>query len=359
MKKKLLSLLLIAAMVFAMTACGKSENSSDNTTPAASEASGTTAADENETNETTPSQTVDIVEGCDINIASLKGPTSIGLVKLFSDSDEGATINNYNYSIYGAADEISTGIVKGEIDVAAVPCNLAAVLYNKTEGQIVTAAVNTLGVLYILEKGENLNTLEDLKGKTIYTTGQGTTPEYTLRYLLSANGIDPDNDVDIQFLSEASEVVSTISTMETAIAMLPQPYVTVAQNTDESLYVAFDITEEWEKLDEDSTVVTGVLIARKDFIDEHPEQFAAFLEEYKASAEFANTEVEQTAELVEKFDIFKAAIAKKAIPACNITFISGQDMTAKVSSYLQVLYDADPSSVGGTLPDDGIFYIAE
>ncbi len=359
MKKKLLSLLLIAAMVFAMTACGKSENSSDNTTPAASEDSKTTAADENETNETAPSQTVDIVKGCDFNIASLKGPTSIGLVKLFSDSDEGATINNYNYSIYGAADEISTGIVKGEIDVAAVPCNLAAVLYNKTEGQIVTAAVNTLGVLYILEKGENLNTLEDLKGKTIYTTGQGTTPEYTLRYLLSANGIDPDNDVDIQFLSEASEVVSTISTMETAIAMLPQPYVTVAQNTDESLYVAFDITEEWEKLDEDSTVVTGVLIARKDFIDEHPEQFAAFLEEYKASAEFANAEVEQTAELVEKFDIFKAAIAKKAIPACNITFISGQDMTAKVSSYLQVLYDADPSSVGGTLPDDGIFYIAE
>lgn len=349
MKKKLLSLLLIGVMIFTLTACGSSKSGSD----------GTTTTDEASAAENTSGTEPAAVEGCDINIASLKGPTSIGLVKLFSDSDEGTTVNKYNYSIYGTADEITTGIVKGELDAAAVPCNLASVLYHKTEGEIVIAAVNTLGVLYILEKGENLSEISDLKGKTIYTTGQGTTPEYTLRYLLSENGLDPDNDVTIQFYSEASEVVSTISTMESAVAMLPQPYVTVAQNTDENLSVAFDVTEEWEKLDESSTVVTGVLIARKAFIEEHPEQFAAFLEEYRASTEFANANVDETAELVESFDIFKAAIAKKAIPACNVTFITGSEMVEKVSSYLEVLYDASPSSIGGALPNDGIYYSAE
>lgn len=353
MKKKLLALFLVAAMIFGLTACGKTSSQTGTTaggsTTAASE-EGTTADAQ-----TDPAK----VEGCDFNIASLKGPTSIGLVKLFSDSDAGNTVNKYNYSIYGTADEISTGMVKGDLDVAAVPCNLASVLYNKTEGQVVIAAVNTLGVLYIVEKGEELGSIADLKGKTIYTTGQGTTPEYTLRYLLSQNGLDPDKDVTIEFCSEASEVVSTIATMDSAVAMLPQPYVTVAQTKVDGLKVAFDVTEEWEKADKDSTVVTGVLIARKAFIEEHPEQFKAFLDEYKVSAEYANSNVEDTAELVEKFDIFKAAIAKKAIPECNVTFITGDDMKTKVSSYLKVLFDANPKAVGGKLPDDGIYYVAE
>lgn len=353
MKKKLLALFLVAAMIFGLTACGKTSSqtgtTADNGTTAASE-DGTTADAQTE-----PAK----VEGCDFNIASLKGPTSIGLVKLFSDSDAGNTVNKYNYSIYGTADEISTGMVKGDLDVAAVPCNLASVLYNKTEGQVVIAAVNTLGVLYIVEKGEELGSIADLKGKTIYTTGQGTTPEYTLRYLLSQNGLDPDKDVTIEFCSEASEVVSTIATMDSAVAMLPQPYVTVAQTKVDGLKVAFDVTKEWEKADKDSTVVTGVLIARKAFIEEHPEQFKAFLDEYKVSAEYANSNVEDTAELVESFDIFKAAIAKKAIPECNVTFITGDDMKTKVSSYLKVLFDANPKAVGGKLPDDGIYYVAE
>lgn len=353
MKKKLLALFLVAAMIFGLTACGKTSSQTGTTAD-----NGTTAASEDGTTadaQTDPAK----VEGCDFNIASLKGPTSIGLVKLFSDSDAGNTVNKYNYSIYGTADEISTGMVKGDLDVAAVPCNLASVLYNKTEGQVVIAAVNTLGVLYIVEKGEELGSIADLKGKTIYTTGQGTTPEYTLRYLLSQNGLDPDKDVTIEFCSEASEVVSTIATMDSAVAMLPQPYVTVAQTKVDGLKVAFDVTKEWEKADKDSTVVTGVLIARKAFIEEHPEQFKAFLDEYKVSAEYANSNVEDTAELVESFDIFKAAIAKKAIPECNVTFITGDDMKTKVSSYLKVLFDANPKAVGGKLPDDGIYYVAE
>ncbi len=347
MKKRIALLVLAALMITTLSACsGKKAASNTDETTTEKEAVTTEA----ETTTAAP------VVGCDYNIASLKGPTSIGLVKLFSDSDNGNTINKYNYSIYGTADEISAGIVNGSIDVAAVPCNLASVLYNKTEGAIQVAAINTLGVLYIVEKNETINSVADLKGKTIYMTGQGTTPEYTLRYLLSSNGIDPDTDVTIQFCSEAAEVVSTIKTMDSAVAMLPQPYVTVAQTSDAALTVALDVTEEWEKTGSDSTVVTGVVIARKAFIEEHPDQFEEFLKEYQASTEYANSNVEDTAALVESFDIFKAAIAQKAIPECNVTFITGSDMKSKVAAYLQVLSDANPKAVGGKLPDDNFYY---
>lgn len=325
MQKKFLSLLLALTLAASFTACGRGSSSAGNV-------------------------------GCDINIASLKGPTSIGLVKLFDDSDNGQTSNKYNYSIHGTADEISTGLIKGDFDAAAVPCNLASVLYNKSKGEIVIAGINTLGVLYILEKGEEIKSVADLKGKTIYATGQGTTPEYTLRYLLSSNGLDPDKDVTIEFRSEASEVVSAVSQMESAIMMLPQPYVTIAQNSDENIRVALDVTKEWEKNDKDSTVVTGVVVARKAFIDEHPKEFEAFLSEYKASALYANDNVDDTAALLEKFDIFKAVVAKKAIPQCNVTFITGSEMQTKVLSYLSVLFDANPASVGGSLPDENLFY---
>ncbi len=294
-----------------------------------------------------------------INIASLKGPTSIGLVKLYSDSDNGTTVNKYNYSIYGTADEISAGLIKGDIDIAAVPCNLASILYNKTEGNVLIAGINTLGVLYIVEKGCDINSVSDLKGMTIYSTGQGTTPEYTLRYLLSANGIDPDNDVTISYCQEASEVVSAISAKENAVAMLPQPYVTVAMNSVEGLSVALDVTEEWEKLDSASTVVTGVIVIRKDFADANKDAVNSFLNEYKGSTDFANNSVDECAALLEQFDIFKAAIAKKAIPECNVTLITDDTMQSKVLSYLQVLYDANPAAIGSKMPDSNIFYTAD
>ena len=321
MTRKVVSMTLILAILFTtvFTACGKN------------------------TNETAKN---------DIRIASLKGPTSIGLLNLYDN-------NGYSYSIHGTADEITTGIAKGEIDIAAVPCNLASVLYNKTEGGITIAAINTLGVLYILAKGETITGVADLKGKTIYSTGQGTTPEYTLRYLLRENGIDPDKDVIINYFSEASEIVATVKTMDSAIVMLPQPYVTVAQANDSELETVIDITEEWKKIGSDSTVVTGVVIARTEFVNNNGEAFEEFLKEYEESVEFANTNIEECANLCEKFDIFKAAIASKAIPYCNVTFIKGEEMKSKILGYLNVLYNENPKSIGGSLPDDKAFYIGE
>lgn len=334
MKKRILSIITVLILTLTIfTACTQSD-STDNSTP------------------TTPQPDNTI-----INIASMKGPTSIGLVKLYSDSDQKLSSLQYNHQIYGTAGEISTGLIKGEIDIAAVPANQAAVLYHKTNGDIKVLGINTLSVLYIVQKNDSITSVADLKGKTIYSTGQGTTPEYTLRYLLTQNGIDPDKDVTINYCSEASEVVSAISTMESAVAMLPQPYVTVAMSKVEGLSVALDISEEWKKADTKSDVITGVIVVRTEFADKHPALISEFIKEYKLSTDFANNNVEECAALVEHYDIFKAAIAKKAIPECNIVLISGDEMSTPLLSYLDVLYNANPASVGGAKPDKNMLLI--
>ena len=296
-------------------------------------------------------------EPAEIRIGCMKGPTAIGMIHLLADSEAGETMNHYEYTIAGTADEISTALIKGDMDIAAVPCNLASVLYNKTEGEIVTVAVNTLGVLYLVEAGEAIETVTDLKGRTIYSIGQGTTPEYTLRFLLTSAGLNPDTDVDIQYKSEAPEVLAAMNQNPEAIAMLPQPYTTVALKGNESYRIALDVTKEWEKLTQ-GTVVTGVLVARKEFLETQAEAFENFMKEYEESTESANQEVETTAQLLEQFDVFKAAIAKQAIPYCNVTFLQGQEMKTKAMGYLKVLYDQNPKAVGGKL-EEGMFYIEE
>lgn len=250
-------------------------------------------------------------EKIDINIAALKGPTGIGMVKLMQDAANGDALHNYNFTIAGEADEISTGLIKGEIDIAAVPCNLASVLYNKTQGKIKLAAVNTLGVLYIVETGNSIESVEDLKGKTIYSTGYGTTPQYTLNYLLNSHGIDPEKDVNIEYKTEATEVAALLSESDDAVAMLPQPYVTTVMMNNDKVRIAINIDEEWKALNDGNGVVTGVLVINKDFLDNHPQAVEDFLSEYQASTNYVNENVDEAAELVETFGLFKAAVAKK------------------------------------------------
>lgn len=307
----------------------------------------------------TTSNDVSETEKTVVRIAGMKGPTSIGLVGIMEENSKGNAKNNYEFSIKGAADEITPLLIKGELDIAAVPANLASVLYNRTQGKIKLLAINNLGVLYIVTKGEEISSIADLKGKTILSTGKGTTPEYTLRSLLSKNGIDPDKDVTIEFKTEATEVVAQMTKSETAIAMLPQPYVTVASGKVQGLKVALDLNEEWKKVNNGSSIVTGVIVARDEFINNNPEAIKNFLSEFKASAETVNGNVTESAKLVEKFGIFAANVAEKAIPQCNITYIAGEDMKTPVNTYLGVLYEQNPQSVGGTLPKDDFFYIAK
>lgn len=293
-----------------------------------------------------------------MRIASLKGPTTMGLVRLMADAGDGVSRHDYQVTMYGAADEIAPQLIKGDIDIALVPCNLASVLYNKTEGQVQLAAVNTLGVLYIVTTGDGIKTVADLKGKTIYATGKGTTPEYVLNYILQENGLVPGKDVTIEYKSEATEVLAAMQTSSGyPIAMLPQPYVTTAQMQMEGLNVALDLTAEWNKVSPDSALVTGVAVARKDFIEKNKVAFDEFLEDYAASVEWVQGNNDKAAELVASYGIVpKAEIAKKALPACNLTFLTGKEMKAKAAGYLQVLYDQDPASVGGKLPDDAFYY---
>ncbi len=381
--KKWIAMILMAVMVLGLlTACGNTNGVSENqptpttaaqpsdkdekqdaalTEGAKQDAALTEDAKQDgvkpEDKEEGSAENVAPAQKADISVAVMKGPTAIGMVKLMEENEAGNAANNYSFMVAGAADEISPLLIKGELQMAAVPCNLASVLYNKTEGKITMLAVNTLGVLYIVETGDSIRSVADLKGKTIYSTGKGTTPEYTLRYLLSAAGIDPDKDVTIEFKSEATEIAALLTDADDAIAMLPQPYVTTVMMNNDKVRIALDVTKEWENLTNgESSVVTGVIVAQKSFVEENKEAVDAFLAEYAESTLYANEQTEAAAELVEKYGIFKAAVAKKAIPYCNIVCIQGDEMEAKAGAYLNTLYEQAPNSVGGKLPATDFFY---
>ena len=286
-----------------------------------------------------------------IRAAALKGPTAMGMVKLMSDAESGAeTANTYTFTLAASADEVTPALMQGELDIACVPANLASVLYERTDGGIVTLAVNTLGVLYVVENGNAVSSMADLAGKTIVASGKGSTPEYALRYLLRENGLDPDADVVIDWKSEHSECVAALATGAATIAMLPQPFVTVAQGK------LLDLTQEWDSLDNGSALLTGVVVARKEFVEQHAAAVDQFLEEYAASVEWVNANVSEAAALIGAYDIVETAVAEKALPACNIVCITGGEMEDKLSGYLQVLFDADPDSVGGALPGSDFYY---
>lgn len=342
--KKLSALLLALILTVSLVACG-----GDAVTEAPTEATETTE------NSTVVEETKDDVT---VRVAGMTGPTSIGMVKVIADAKNGEAKGNYEFTIAGSADEITPKIVKKELDIAAVPANLASNLYHKTEKGVKLIAINNLGVLYVLDKNVGITSVADLKGKTIYATGKGSTPEYTLKYILSENGINPDTDVTIEFKSEPTEIVALLKEADSGVAMLPMPYVIVAKSQVEGLETALDLGAEWKKINPDSETVTGVIIARSEFIDEHPEAVNTFIEEYVASCKYVNENVEDAATLVEEAGIFKAAIAKQAIPFCNVTGTTGEDMKPVVEGYLNVLLGQNPAAIGGSLPEADFYYSA-
>ena len=298
-------------------------------------------------------------EKVDISVGSLKGPTSMGLVYLMSQSEKGEASENYTFTMATAADELLVQVVSGNLDIALVPANVASVLYHKTDGGISVIDINTLGVLYMVSGDNSLQSMDTLKGKTIYLTGKGTTPDYVLQYLLTGNGLTLD-DVTLEYKSEATEVVAVLSENSEAVGVLPQPFATVACMQNETLSVVMDLTKEWSALQGEggSSLVTGVTIVRNDFLKENPEAVAAFMKDHKQSAAYANENIEEAAELVASYGIIeKAPVAVKAMPYCNITYMNGEDMKNALSGYLEVLYEQDASSVGGSLPADDFYYI--
>lgn len=295
-----------------------------------------------------------------VRLGGLKGPTSMGMVKLFDDADNGVGQNAYTYTIAASANELTPQLVQGELDVLAVPANVAAILYNQTEGGVVLLAAGTLGVLYIVEKGgETVTDIASLNGKTIYATGKGATPEYALTYLLSQHGLTLGEDVQVEWKSEPTEIVAQMAAMDNAVAMLPQPFVVVARSQVDGLRVALDLTKEWNALGGGSQLITAVLLVRSEFLEQHPQAVEKLLDEYTQSVDFLNDQPAEASVLVEKYGIVKAAVAEKAIPDCNIVCITGDNMKTMASGYLQVLYDQNPESVGGKLPGDDFYWMGK
>lgn len=282
-----------------------------------------------------------------IRVASLKGPTSIGLVKMMKDND-----GSYEFGIYTAADEILPLVISGEVDIASIPANVAAVLYQKMSGGIAVLDINTLGVLYVVSYDGELSSVEDLRGKNVYMTGKGTTPEFAFNHVLSLNGMSMD-DLTVEFKSEATEVISALKGNTDAAAVLPQPYVTVAAAQLDGLNINISLTDEWEDM------VTGVTVVSRQLLEEQPDAVEAFLEAQQESVAYVNANVEEMAQAVEEFDIVTAEIAKEAIPYCNLVCVSGDEMKEMLENYLSVLFEQDASSVGGQMPENDLYYGAE
>lgn len=300
-------------------------------------------------------------ENLTIKIGSLKGPTSMGLLYLMpdiaSDCGELKGRENYSFEMFTTADEILPKMMSGDLDIALIPANVASVLYNKSQGAVSVIDINTLGVLYCVSDDPSITTVSDLKGKTIYVTNKGTTPDYTIRYLLASAGIS-ENEVNIEYKSEALEVAATLAKESGSVGVLPQPFATACCIQNENLHDVLDLTGEWEKVAaEESKLLTGVTVVRKDFLKENPEAVEQFLKDHKTATDFAVENVEAAAELTVKAGIIeKAPLAAKALPKCNIVCITGKDMKEALEGYLSVLYDMEPTSVGGSLPDSDFYY---
>lgn len=364
--KKTLSFILACAMsAMALTGCASQSTTVVTTAAAETTTEAPTAAPtaESVTGETTIAPNTAAQAESEgkvlVKAGSLKGPTSMGLVSLMDQAKKGEALNTYDFTMVTAADELLAKVVSGDLDIALVPANVASVLYNKTKGNVTVIDINTLGVLYVVSGDDSIKTIADLKGKTVYMTGKGTTPDYVINYLLAENGLTKD-DVTLEYKSEATEVAAVLKENSDAIGLLPQPFATVAMAQNENLKLVLDLTKEWETLqgDSGSQLVTGVTIVRNDFLADNKEAVDNFLKEHKDSADYAASNPDETAELVAAQGIIeKAPVAKKALPYCNITCITGEDMKAALSGYLQVLFDQEPSSVGGTLPADDFYYL--
>ena len=334
--KKLLAILLTMALVFALVGCSDTDTTS---TP----------------NVSTDSEAYTAV---DMSVAYMTGPTGIGMAKLNADSDAKLTANNYTFTVATAATDITGKFLKGEINIASVPTNVAANLYNKSNGKVRMLAVNTNGVLSILEKGNTIKSVADLKGKTIYSTGKGQNPEYILNYILNKNGINPATDVTINFVS-SDDLKAKLISGEAEIAMAPEPLATAVMVQNKQLNRALSINDEWSKVS-DTELMMGCVIALDSYVEANPKAIEKFLEEYEASIKFATTNIDETATYCEKYGIApKAAIAKKSIPISNLCYVPGTDMKTNVNGYYSVLFDADPTSIGGKLPADDLYYKAD
>lgn len=281
-------------------------------------------------------------------VATLAGPTGMGMIQMFGNPA-------YDISLLTSPDEITPKIISGEVSVATIPSNLAAVLYNKMKGGISIVAVNTMGVLYILENGDTVSSVEDLAGKTIYATGQGSTPEYALNKILEANGLD---DVDVEYMGAHADLANAMAAGEVKLALLPEPYVSTVLAKNPDVSVKIDINKEWQKIfGEDAGMPMGVTVVSNDFAANKADM-DQLIADYSASVDYVTTDTDAAAaDIVAQGIVGAEAVAKSAIPRCGISFITGEQCKTILDDYFDVMFESNPDSLGGAIPDDAIFYM--
>lgn len=349
--KKALSLLLALAMIFSLAACGASEAPAPTEAPVVTEAPAPTE---------TPTAEPTVDTGLLINAMVLNGTTGFGMANLIHAAQNGEAQLNYSFSVETDASNITAALVNGTVDIAALPTNAASTVYNKTQGQVQVLALNTLGVLYLLSDGsEEITGFEDLKGKTVYAPAQN--PTFVFQYLCEANGLKVGEDVVIDnSYAQPANLNSAVSAGEVSLAVLPEPMVTVARASNDKLQVVMDLTEEWDKVAEPGSLVQGCVVVRSAFAQEHPEELKVFLEEYKASMDALTADVQASAEKIQSTGVFaKAAVAAKAIPNCNLCFITGADMEPALGKFLEIMHGVAPASVGGAVPGADFYCVLE
>lgn len=353
--KKILSVLLSVIVLLSIAGCTGGNPPPD--TSASPEISDEPSATQQPSASVTPTEEPGTRFAA--NVGFLKGPTGMGAAYLMEQNEKGETALDYHFTLEADVTNINSALISGSLDLAAVPTNVASVLYNKTNGNVKIIAVNTLSVLYLLEKGNSISSMADLKGKTIYATGQAANPEYVLNYLLRQNGLEPGKDVMIEFM-DSTELATQMASGSIDVCMLPAPNSTTVLMKNTEVREALNLGTEWDKAVGGKSVLTqGCIVVRADLqnLDQIVEKF---LKDYKASIEFMSAEanIAEASELAAKFEIVpSAAIAKAAIPDCNLTYIAGSDdIKRSISGYFEILFQADPTSVGGALPDDNFYF---
>jgi len=346
--KKLLTVLMALAMMLAVfTGCSAPPNeaASPSPTQAATEAPAETTT---EAPTPEPSEEASYGEDNPLTVATLAGPTGMGMIQLFDNPA-------YEVSLLTSPDQISPKVISGEVSVATIPSNLAAVLYNKMKGGIKIVSVNTMGVLYIVENGDTVNSLEDLAGKTLYATGQGATPEYVLNKILKENGLE---DVTVEYKGAHADLANAVAAGDVSLALLPEPFVSsvLAQNPD--VTVKLDINEEWRKIfGEDAGMPMGVTVV-SDALASDTASMNQLIADYTASVDYVLADTDSAAaDIVEKQIVGAEAVAKAAIPRSGISFITGEDCIAILDDYFQVMFESNPQSLGGAIPDQDIYYL--
>ena len=338
--KKALSLIIIALIAFGLlTACGKNGPAND---PA----------------DTTPAGEVTLDKDLEIRVSVLSGTTGMGIAPLIKSANEGKEPLNYKFEIQSDATLIAPGIIGNTVDIAAVPTNLAATLYNKTNGGIQLLAANTKGVLYIVSKDSTVDSIDDLKGKTVHVPGAGTNPEYLLKYVLTAAGLEIGKDVTLDYTYQSPDALTAalISASDVSFALLPEPKVSAAKAKDADLKSVIDLTAEWNKVSEGYDLYQGCIIVRKAFLEAHPNEVAEFLRAYKASIESVVADPDAASEIIAEVGIIpNAGLAKKAIPSCNLCYDDSQKMKDSVLELFKILHGIEPTSIGGKIPDADIF----